>query len=341
MDISLRSLKLVLSFLDVKELLRSSVANQELQQSAKNSAELWEALCESYTKEKWTTKRGKVVEWPTRDGKSARESWRCFFLWCFFGTLFLLNRGIYNDIPMKSSFGELTTCDISFPVFFPQKVEDYVETLYTQFIFFKERDAFECSQCQKWTCKEEKALECEICMEVWCDSCADRGPDKTQVPCNECPDFSTSHCNECFVEGKTERCECSHSDSWHSCCGRHAFDCPKCDATLCDGCEQDHECDIWHVIESYFDHIQYLETFIFFHPCFDSPLRGVKRRVGRFQRVLKHWKRAEIPTEIPIDSDKNLDASAKRKPRVSFGEVFFGIFWFVKEQRRCAKWMGF
>ena len=36
--------------------------------------------------------------------------------------------------------------------------------------------------------------------------------------------------------------------------------------------------------------------------------------------------RAEIPTEIPIENDKNLDASAKRKPRVSFGEVLFCIF---------------
>ena len=88
MDLSLRSLKLVQSFLDVKELTRSSVANQELQRSAK-TAELWEALCESYRKEKWRTKRGKVVEWPTRDGKSARESWRCFFaIFCLGGTLF-------------------------------------------------------------------------------------------------------------------------------------------------------------------------------------------------------------------------------------------------------------
>lgn len=89
MDISLRSLKLVLPFLDVKELLRSSVANQGLQRStAQNSAELWEALCESYRKEKWKTKRGKVVEWPTRDGKSARESWILFFLRCFWDTAF-------------------------------------------------------------------------------------------------------------------------------------------------------------------------------------------------------------------------------------------------------------
>lgn len=125
MDISLRSLKLVLSFLDVKELLRSSVANQELQQSTKNSAELWEALCESYRKEKWTTKRGKAVEWPTRDGKSARESWRCFF--CdVFGTLFFLNRGIYNDIPMKSHEIIIWGMDMRhlFPCFFSQMLRN-------------------------------------------------------------------------------------------------------------------------------------------------------------------------------------------------------------------------
>jgi len=99
-----------------------------------------------------------------------------------------------------------------------------------------------CMECQELV-DVAVAFRCEGCGVQWCDNCGERGPDKRFVPCKICPDFSKSHCNECFHEGKTWRCECSHTDSWHSCCGRCGFNCPKCDAMLCDGCEDRHECE--------------------------------------------------------------------------------------------------
>ena len=100
-------------------------------------------------------------------------------------------------------------------------------------------DAVKCQDCGAWQTIEHLALECEQCQGTWCDSCAERGP---KLPCKECPDFSKTHCHECFVEGKTLRCECADTDSWHSCCGRHAFECKRCDQLLCEGCESYHDC---------------------------------------------------------------------------------------------------
>lgn len=121
--------------------------------------------------------------------------------------------------------------------------KEYFETLYELFIFITQKDAISCDTCKEWAAIEDDALECEECLGKWCGSCAHRGPSKRDVPCKECPDFSQSHCWECFAEGKNIQCECSGTDSWHSCCGRHAFNCSKCDATLCDGCQDRHDYD--------------------------------------------------------------------------------------------------
>ena len=124
-----------------------------------------------------------------------------------------------------------------------RNAKEYFETLYELFMFIMHKDAVSCDTCAEWTAIEDDALECEECLGKWCGSCAHRGPNKTFVPCKKCPDFSQFHCWECFAEGKTIQCECSGTDSWHSCCGRHAFHCSKCDATLCDGCQDRHDYD--------------------------------------------------------------------------------------------------
>ena len=124
-----------------------------------------------------------------------------------------------------------------------RNAKEYFETLYELFMFIMHKDAVSCDRCAEWTAIEDDALECEECLGKWCGSCAHRGPNKAFVPCKKCPDFSQSHCWECFAEGKTIQCECSGTDSWHSCCGRHAFHCSKCDATLCDGCQDCHDYD--------------------------------------------------------------------------------------------------
>eukprot|EP00438_Fugacium_kawagutii_P002748 Skav229384 [mRNA] locus=scaffold4358:38946:39296:- [translate_table: standard] len=104
-------------------------------------------------------------------------------------------------------------------------------------------DAVLCQECGEWTSIEDDALECEDCQDIWCDHCAHRGPCKIFVPCRECPDFSKTHCWECFAAGKIQSCECRGTDTWHSCCGRHTFHCEKCDASLCDTCVQIHHYD--------------------------------------------------------------------------------------------------
>lgn len=100
-------------------------------------------------------------------------------------------------------------------------------------------DAVKCQCCGSFQTIEHLALECEQCQGTWCDSCAEPGP---RLSCNQCPDFSKTHCHECFAEGKTMHCECRGTDSWHSCCGRHGFECERCDALLCEGCASYHDC---------------------------------------------------------------------------------------------------
>ena len=101
-------------------------------------------------------------------------------------------------------------------------------------------DVRDCNTCQSWVPVDDNALHCESCDGFWCEKCKEAGPSKEEVPCEKCPDFSKDHCFECFAEGKTDRCFCSNSDSWHSCCGRHARFCDKCDEFVCDGCEDIH-----------------------------------------------------------------------------------------------------
>lgn len=118
----------------------------------------------------------------------------------------------------------------------------YFERLYERYIYFRDKDVICCDKCRDWTSIEDDALECEDCCGKWCQNCAEPAPSKFFVPCSECPDFSKSHCHECFAEGKTMHCECSGTDSWHSCCGQHGYNCEKCDATLCEGCGPHHDC---------------------------------------------------------------------------------------------------
>lgn len=118
----------------------------------------------------------------------------------------------------------------------------YFERLHERYIYFRDKDVICCDQCCDWASMEDDALECEGCCGKWCQDCAERAPCKDSVPCGECPDFSKTHCHECFSEGKTLRCECADTDSWHSCCGRHGYVCEKCDATLCHGCGPYHDC---------------------------------------------------------------------------------------------------
>eukprot|EP00439_Symbiodinium_sp_Y106_P068241 s2571_g11.t1 len=81
-------------------------------------------------------------------------------------------------------------------------------------------EANQCETCGTWY-SSASGLDCEGCDGHWCDDCAERGP--SRLPCPECPDFSKTHCWQCFAKGKIERCECADTDSWHSCCGRHTF----------------------------------------------------------------------------------------------------------------------
>ena len=100
-------------------------------------------------------------------------------------------------------------------------------------------EANQCETCGTWY-SSASGLDCEGCDGHWCDDCAERGP--SRLPCPECPDFSKTHCWQCFAKGKIERCECADTDSWHSCCGRHTFRCERCDVRLCRGCRSWHDC---------------------------------------------------------------------------------------------------
>ncbi|CAK9013716.1 unnamed protein product [Durusdinium trenchii] len=122
--------------------------------------------------------------------------------------------------------------------------KDWFSRLYYVHTLITKHDAVMCDKCGEWGATDLDFFECEQCQGTWCDGCAERGPDKRFVPCNRCPDFSQTICFECFADGKTERCECSGTDSWHSCCGRHAFSCERCDTTLCDGCADHHDCPV-------------------------------------------------------------------------------------------------
>ena len=113
-----------------------------------------------------------------------------------------------------------------------ESAKQYFERLYERYAFFRDCDTVRCKKCNDWTSIEDDGLECEDCKEIWCDNCAIRGPSKHWLNCKDCPDFSKTHCLECFHHGKTLRCECYGTDSWSNCCGRHAFNCETCNATL-------------------------------------------------------------------------------------------------------------
>mmetsp|Transcript_35909 Transcript_35909/g.65922 ORF Transcript_35909/g.65922 Transcript_35909/m.65922 type:complete len:217 (+) Transcript_35909:39-689(+) len=125
--------------------------------------------------------------------------------------------------------------------------KDTFRQLHKFYKFCTEKELVRCegTQCRRphqlIDVKDESNLFCESCNGRWCEDCAEPGPDKQSVPCKECPDFSKISCQECYQEGKTFRCECSHSDSWHSACGRHGWEC-ECGALLCEGCADCHEC---------------------------------------------------------------------------------------------------
>eukprot|EP00438_Fugacium_kawagutii_P015316 Skav221905 [mRNA] locus=scaffold1395:947433:948418:- [translate_table: standard] len=184
----LRCLKLVLPFVDGKELFVTEVANKQVR-SWVLEFDLWEALCEAYSGEDLETQRGQDVPWPDRDGDTAK---------------------------------------------------DYFQTLYKLERFMKEHDAVRCLKCDEWTSSRLDALECELCRKIWCERCAQPGARKSDLICDECPDFSKTHCWDCFAEGKTLHCMCVGTDSWHGCCGRHAFTCDRCDRNVCKGCEDRH-----------------------------------------------------------------------------------------------------
>lgn len=124
-----------------------------------------------------------------------------------------------------------------------ESAKQYFERLYERYIFFRDCDTVRCNRCNDWTSIGDDGLECEDCKGIWCDKCAIRGPSKHWLPCKDCPDFSKTHCLECFHDGKTLRCECHGTDSWSHCCGRHAFNCEKCNATLCRFCVNHHSYD--------------------------------------------------------------------------------------------------
>ena len=131
--------------------------------------------------------------------------------------------------------------DVPWPEQGQQSLRQYTGALHALERLILNNDVQQCEGCVGWL-REDDGFTCEECQGFWCDECKNVGPDKIQVPCKLCPDFSKSHCHQCFDEGRTEYCECKSTDSWHSCCGRHAFDCEKCGACLCDGCCGYHEC---------------------------------------------------------------------------------------------------
>ncbi|CAE7313686.1 CSTF77 [Symbiodinium sp. KB8] len=70
----------------------------------------------------------------------------------------------------------------------------------------------QCETCGTWYSSEDSSgLDCEGCNGHWCDDCAERGP--SHLRCPECPDFSKTHCWQCFADGKVERCECCAADA--------------------------------------------------------------------------------------------------------------------------------
>ena len=127
--------------------------------------------------------------------------------------------------------------------------KDWFSRLYEVYQICTKYNAVKCQECGELGATELDHFECEQCDGCWCNDCGQRGPSKRDVSCKECPDFSQTHCWECFAEGKTLRCECSGTDSWHSCCGRHAFNCPRCDTLVCEYCEERHGYDCKEVEE--------------------------------------------------------------------------------------------
>ena len=129
---------------------------------------------------------------------------------------------------------------VSWPTKDGDTAKDWFLRLYELHTLITKHDAIACDKCGEWGATDLDSLECQGCQGKWCDDCAERGPSKREVPCEQCPDFSKICCRECFLEEKTLRCECSDTDSWHSCCGRHGFRCERCDALLCDRCKKAH-----------------------------------------------------------------------------------------------------
>mmetsp|Transcript_36077 Transcript_36077/g.83079 ORF Transcript_36077/g.83079 Transcript_36077/m.83079 type:complete len:210 (-) Transcript_36077:40-669(-) len=125
-----------------------------------------------------------------------------------------------------------------------ERDSSYCGRLHMLATLVQNHEVVECQDCSIWisTDTTSDGLHCEVCGGHWCNDCAERGPCKQFVPCNKCPDFSQTHCQECFNDGKTLHCECSGTDSWHSCCGRCAWECARCNQLLCEGCEDRHDC---------------------------------------------------------------------------------------------------
>ena len=291
MDISLRSLKLVLSFLDVKALLRSSVANQELQQSTKNSAELWEALCESYRKEKWTTKRGKVVEWPTRDGKSARESWRCFFLRCFWDTVFVepwdLQR-YSHEIPGNHHFGEWT-CDICFHVFFSQKLRNTLRRCILNLSSSTNVMHLNVHNVKSGPAKRRRPWSVKYAWKYGVIPVQTGDLTKRKFLVTSALIFQ-----HLIVTNASLRARLNVVNVVIVIVGIVVVaDMLSIVQNVMQPCAMVVNRITNVISDTSSNHIliisHTLKRSFFLHPCFDSPLRGVKRRVGRFQRVLKHW----------------------------------------------------
>ncbi|CAE7496005.1 unnamed protein product [Symbiodinium natans] len=117
--------------------------------------------------------------------------------------------------------------------------KDYFDRLYELSTFVAGNDVVRCLECTEWSATELNALECEMCRRIWCDQCARRGLPKSELSCDECPDFST-HCWECFLAGKSIQCMCCGTDSWHYACGRHAVYCNRCERYVCNGCTDQH-----------------------------------------------------------------------------------------------------